>query len=63
MVFKGGDADTNCSVAGALLGCKLGYDKLPESWLNDLAHKEWLDEKLYKQERWILTMLPDFSVY
>lgn len=27
------DSDTNAAVAGALLGCKLGYSKLPQDWL------------------------------
>lgn len=43
---QAGDADTNGAVAGALLGCKLGASKLPESWLNQLLNKAWLDEKI-----------------
>lgn len=45
-VFQGGDADTNCAVAGALLGCKLGVSKIPDSWLKGLCHKEWLDKQI-----------------
>ncbi|KAJ7375938.1 hypothetical protein OS493_037901 [Desmophyllum pertusum] len=43
VTFEAGDADTNGAVAGALLGCKLGASKLPESWLSGLKHKKWLD--------------------
>lgn len=46
VAFEAGDADTNGAVAGALLGCKLGASKLPESWLNNLLNKAWLDEKI-----------------
>ena len=45
-LLKAGDADTNGAVAGALLGCKLGASQLPESWLNGLAHKDWLDRHI-----------------
>ncbi|PFX16366.1 uncharacterized protein LOC111342294 [Stylophora pistillata] len=48
VAYEAGDADTNGAVAGALLGCKLGASKLPESWLNELLHKKWLDEKIEK---------------
>jgi ADP-ribosylglycohydrolase len=30
LAMEAGDADTNCAVAGALLGCALGYNKLME---------------------------------
>lgn len=48
LVMEGGDSDTNAAVAGALLGCKLGYSKLPQDWLNGLVNKAWLDEKVDK---------------
>ncbi|XP_066923644.1 ADP-ribosylarginine hydrolase Tri1-like isoform X2 [Clytia hemisphaerica] len=41
--MKGGDADTNGAAAGALLGCKLGFRSIPESWRQKLCHKSWLD--------------------
>ncbi|XP_038067788.1 uncharacterized protein YegU-like [Patiria miniata] len=44
ITLEGGDADTNGAVAGALLGCKLGYRNLPPSWKDDLKHKKWLDD-------------------
>ncbi|CAB4030974.1 Hypothetical predicted protein [Paramuricea clavata] len=43
LTMEAGDADTNCAVAGALLGCKVGYHKLPESWVSGLAYRDWLD--------------------
>ena len=47
-MLEAGDADTNAVVAGALLGCKLGYEKLPKEWLNDLLEKEWLEFRVNK---------------
>ncbi|XP_077977964.1 ADP-ribosylarginine hydrolase Tri1-like [Glandiceps talaboti] len=55
---EGGDADTNGAVAGALLGCNVGYDKLPTSWRDELRHKGWLDKMV---ETYILKVLPNQS--
>lgn len=44
LIMQGGDADTNGSVAGAMLACKLGLSALPEDWVNGLIHKDWLME-------------------
>ena len=44
-----GGADTNGAVAGALLGCKLGYTHLTEHvphWLFKMCHKDWFDKKV-----------------
>lgn len=41
-----GDADTNASVVGALLGAYLGYDGLPQDWIRALPHRIWLDKKI-----------------
>ncbi|XP_062503400.1 ADP-ribosylarginine hydrolase Tri1-like isoform X2 [Corticium candelabrum] len=48
LVMRGGDADTNAVVAGAVLGCKLGYSCLPSDWLQGLLSKQktWLNAKL-----------------
>lgn len=41
-----GDADANCAAAGALLGAYLGYDKLPQDWINAMPHHAWLAQKV-----------------
>ncbi|XP_006814457.1 uncharacterized protein LOC100372011 [Saccoglossus kowalevskii] len=46
IVKEAGDADTNGAVAGALLGCKLGYNRLPRSWKENLRYKQWLQLKI-----------------
>ncbi len=46
--LQAGDADTNGAVAGALLGCKLGASKLPDSWRDKLKHKDWLHGHISK---------------
>lgn len=38
---------SNGAVAGALMGCKFGFKKLPEDLLN-FPHKKWLDKKIEK---------------
>lgn len=45
IIFKGGDTDTNCAVAGAIMGTYIGYDQLPLDWLDELANKAWLNEQ------------------
>jgi len=46
LVLHAGDADTNGAVAGALLGCKVGYSQLPLVWLDGLKEKQWLEIKV-----------------
>ncbi|CAB3981296.1 Hypothetical predicted protein [Paramuricea clavata] len=46
ITMEAGDADTNCAVAGALLGCKVGFRKLPKSWVKGLCHRGWLDKEI-----------------
>jgi hypothetical protein len=48
LIMYAGDADTNGAVAGALLGCWLGFSRLPPTWERGLAHRTWL---LSKTER------------
>jgi ADP-ribosylglycohydrolase len=43
ITMEGGDADTNCALAGAFLGARLGYSNLPQDMLQKLPHKKWLD--------------------
>eukprot|EP00438_Fugacium_kawagutii_P003368 Skav228249 [mRNA] locus=scaffold3112:219765:221879:+ [translate_table: standard] len=48
ITMEAGDADSNATVAGALLGARLGFSQLPQDWLNELPQlqTEWLREKL-----------------
>lgn len=36
LVECGGDTDTNCSIAGQIIGSKIGFSELPESLLNKI---------------------------
>lgn len=52
VVNRGGDADTNASVAGALLGARFGFSSIPQRWLVCLdpqikTRAEFLIEKIY----------------
>lgn len=42
ITMQGGDADTNCAVAGAVLGAYVGYSGLPENLKNTLIYKDYL---------------------
>lgn len=46
--MQGGDADCNAAVAGAVLGCRVGYSRLPSDWLAGLLapNSEWLSKKI-----------------
>ncbi|XP_078677179.1 uncharacterized protein LOC144913913 [Branchiostoma floridae x Branchiostoma belcheri] len=46
IAMEGGSAATNSAVAGALLGCRLGVDRLRGPWLYGLRHKHWLDDQI-----------------
>ncbi|XP_033746094.1 ADP-ribosylarginine hydrolase Tri1-like [Pecten maximus] len=46
ILLEGGDADANAAVAGALLGCKLGVEAIPPTWIESLSHRMWLDDIL-----------------
>lgn len=48
VVAEGGDADTNGAVAGALVGCRLGFSSLPSSWVAQLEHGAWLEAHAQK---------------
>ncbi|CAG8731705.1 18892_t:CDS:2 [Dentiscutata erythropus] len=45
MILEAGDADTNGAVAGALLGSRIGYSKLPKEWVEGLKFKDWLERR------------------
>ncbi|CAO3600410.1 unnamed protein product [Absidia cylindrospora] len=44
LVLEGGEADTNGTVAGALMGVRLGYSRLPSEWVVGLKRWEWLED-------------------
>lgn len=48
LLMEGGDSNSNCIVAGALLGCKLGYSHLPQKWIHGLNTDQtaWLNVKI-----------------
>ncbi|CAG9322512.1 unnamed protein product [Blepharisma stoltei] len=46
IIIEGGDADTNAAIAGALLGCKLGFSRLPSRFVQELRYRDWLETKL-----------------
>lgn len=43
LIQEGGDADTNGTVAGALLGCRLGFSQLPKDWIAGMPYSSWLE--------------------
>jgi ADP-ribosylglycohydrolase len=45
VIHEGGDADTNASVAGSLLGAKFGYSQIPQHLIDGLIRKEYLNDK------------------
>ena len=48
IIREGGDADSNAAVAGALLGVRFGYSRIPERWKNGLLNRARLDVNLDK---------------
>ena len=48
LVMLGADSCSNASVAGAILGCKNGYKRLPSGWVDALpkSQTDWLDGKI-----------------
>ena len=43
LAMEGGDADTNGAVAGALLGCYVGWRGLPREWVERMPYFMWLE--------------------
>jgi ADP-ribosylglycohydrolase len=43
---EGGDSDTNLAIAGALLGCRMGFKALPEGWLQAMPHRAWAEVRV-----------------
>ncbi|CAE7349346.1 unnamed protein product [Symbiodinium natans] len=48
LILAGGDADTNGAVAGALLGCRLGFSQLPSEWIAGMPYSSWLEAYVQK---------------
>ena len=48
IVNEGGDADTNASVAGSILGAKFGYNSIPKKYIDRLINKDILEAKYNK---------------
>ncbi|MFN6499515.1 MAG: ADP-ribosylglycohydrolase family protein [Nostoc sp. DedQUE01] len=46
IIHEGGDADTNAAVAGAMLGARFGYKNIPQQWIEELAYKQQLNNKV-----------------
>lgn len=44
VILQGGDASANGCVAGAIMGLRCGFGKLPTHWLVHLRGKDWLSE-------------------
>ncbi len=53
IINEGGDADTNASVGGAILGAKFGYDSIPERLKIGLLNRKELEERIEKLLRMI----------
>jgi ADP-ribosylglycohydrolase len=47
IVKRGGDVDTNCAIAGALLGAYYGKDKIPTEWIKTIKEYHGERSKLY----------------
>jgi len=45
LIMEGGDADTNACIAGALVGCWVGYAAIPPHWKDGIGNGKWLLEK------------------
>lgn len=43
IIREGGDADTNCAVAGAVLGSIIGYEKIDKFLIDGLKHKDYIE--------------------
>lgn len=48
LIMAAGDSNSNCCVAGAVLGCKFGFSHLPKHWVHGLRKKQtaWLNVKV-----------------
>lgn len=51
IIMEGGDADTNASVAGSILGARFGFSTFPEHLVEGLVHKTLLEDTLQEYLR------------
>lgn len=63
LTMAGGDADTNCAVAGSLLGAYLGVEALPLQWTDGLTHRQWLERKVEAAASLLLGSNSGFPAY
>jgi ADP-ribosylglycohydrolase len=64
IIKEGGDADTNCCVAGSLLGSYIGYDKIEKFLIDGLHNKIFLDNLFLLYNKIILMKkneIPEFG--
>jgi len=52
VIREGGDVDTNCAVAGAVLGARFGYESLPQDLVQGLVRAGDLEERILKLLRY-----------
>ena len=48
IIKLGGDTDTNCAIAGAFMGAKFGYNKIPKRWLKTILQAKYDRPKEFK---------------
>ena len=41
IIKRGGDTDTNCAIAGGLLGAYYGYDSINKNWINTIKNTNY----------------------
>ncbi len=46
VIHEGGDADTNASVTGAILGARFGFSGIPRQWVTDLRRRDDLQVRV-----------------
>lgn len=46
VIMQGGDADTNAAVAGSVLGCKFGFESIPNHLVKELKNIDYLESAL-----------------
>lgn len=46
VIHEGGDADSNASVAGAILGARFGFSGIPREWIDSLLRRADLEKRV-----------------